>query len=181
MLNLIRQVLRVGDATRPYPFVPAEVMPGFRGKPQHDPQRCLACGACAVACPPNALSMSTDLNEGTRTWSLFVGRCIYCGRCEEVCPTHAITLSQDFELAVMNKTDLYETASYALAACARCGRYYAPRKELDYAAALLQQSGLAEEALARARAWLNICPGCRRMQEARKIVNLFQEAPDESR
>ena len=63
MLKLIKEVLRVGDATLPYPFAPMEMMPGFRGKPVHDPQLCIACAACAIACPPNALSMATDLVE----------------------------------------------------------------------------------------------------------------------
>ncbi len=108
MLKLLREVLKVGEATLLYPFVPAEVMPGFRGKPHHDPKLCIACAACAIACPANALELTNDLDQGIRTWSLFMGLCIYCARCEEVCPTGAIKLSQDFELAVMNREDLFE-------------------------------------------------------------------------
>ena len=37
MLKLIREVLKVGQATVPYPFVPVEVAPGFRGKPEYNP------------------------------------------------------------------------------------------------------------------------------------------------
>ena len=33
--------------------------------------------------------VETDLEAGTRTWSIFYGRCIFCARCEEVCPTGA--------------------------------------------------------------------------------------------
>jgi hydrogenase-4 component H len=176
MLKLIREVLKVGEATLPYPFGPMEVMPGFRGKPHHDPERCIACAACAIACPPNALTITTDLDQGSQTWSLFTGRCIYCGRCEEVCPTGAITLSQDFELAVLNKDDLYERAAYKLAACRRCGKYYAPLKEIEYASALLQQSGLSEVAKANARALIEICPECKRTTDVRKMVSLYQEA-----
>src|SRR5512144_489924 len=100
--KLLQEVLNVGEATVPYPFVALELMPGFRGKPQHDPELCLACAACAVACPPNALTMLTDMDQGLLTWQIFYGRCIFCGRCEEVCPTGAITLRPEFELAVMN-------------------------------------------------------------------------------
>ncbi len=175
MLKLIREVLRVGEATVAYPAAPVEVAPGFRGKPQHDPERCIACAACAIACPPNALSITTDLDQGTRTWTLFVGRCIYCGRCEEVCPTHAITLSPNFELAVMNKQDLYERAEYALAACRICGAYFAPAKEIAYVRALLENSGLPEEYAASARALLGVCPECKRKNDVRKIVELYQE------
>lgn len=175
MLKLIKEVLRVGEATLAYPFEPVEVMPGFRGKPQHDPIKCIACAACAIACPPNALSITTDLDQGLRTWSLFVGRCIYCGRCEEVCPTGAITLSPDFELAVMDKHDLYEQADYTLAACHICGVYFAPVKEIEYVSALLQQSALSDEASANARALLEICPECKRKNDVVKMVNLRQE------
>ena len=34
MLKLIKEVLRVGNATVPYPFVKVDVSPGFRGKPE---------------------------------------------------------------------------------------------------------------------------------------------------
>jgi len=175
MLKLIREVLKVGEATLPYPFEPVEVMPGFRGKPVHDPERCIACAACANACPPNALSMSTDFDQGTITWTLFMGRCIYCGRCEEVCPTGAIALSQDFELAVMNKQDLYEHAEYRLAACTSCGTYFASRKEVEYVSRLLQESGINEEEVAKARALLEICPECKRRNDVPKIVSLHKE------
>ncbi len=176
MLKLIKEVLKVGDATLPYPFAPMEMMPGFRGKPVHDPELCIACAACAIACPPNALSMSTDLDQGCQTWHLFVGRCIYCARCEEVCPTGAITLSPNFELAVMNKDDLREQADYQLAACRECGIFFAPLKEIEYMLALLQQSGVSAENVATARMLFEVCPECKRKNDIPKLASLYQEA-----
>jgi hydrogenase-4 component H len=175
MLKLFREVLRVGEATLPYPFEPLEQMPDFRGKPHHDPERCIACAACAVACPPNALNITTDLDRGLRTWTLFMGRCIYCGRCEEVCPTGAIKLSPDFELAVANKQDLYERADYRLAACARCGTYFAPLKEIEYVSTLLEGSGMSKDSMESARSLVRICPECRRKNDVPKMVRLYQE------
>ena len=175
MLKLIKEVLNVGEATLHYPFEPIEQMPGFRGKPQHAAELCIACAACAIACPPNALSITTDLDQGIRTWSLFMGRCIYCGRCDEVCPTGAITLSPDFELAVMNKQDLYERADYKLTACRMCGMYFAPAKELDYIFALLKQSGLTDEVLDHTHALLETCPECKRKNDVPKMVKLYKE------
>jgi hydrogenase-4 component H len=174
--KLFKEVVKVGEATVLYPFVPAEVTDGFRGKPKHDPVLCMACAACAVACPSNALTMVTDTDQGTITWSIFYGRCIYCGRCEEVCPTRAISLSQEFELAVMNKADLFETADYQLAACSRCGDYFAPAKELEYVIALLEQAGLSGEELQERAALLGLCPACRRRHDIRKLVRLNREA-----
>ena len=173
--KLVKEVLRVGEATVLYPFVPAVVTAGFRGRPQHDPERCMACAACAVACPPNALTMATDMAQGIITWSIFYGRCIFCGRCEEVCPTGAIQLGQEFELAVMNKADLYEQADYRLAACSRCGVFFAPAKELDYVLILLEQAGLSGEELEERKALLGICPSCKRRSDIAKLVGLDQE------
>jgi formate hydrogenlyase subunit 6/NADH:ubiquinone oxidoreductase subunit I len=178
MLKLLREVLKVGEATIPYPFVPAEVTPGFRGKPHHDPELCIACAACAIACPSNALELSNDLDQGIRTWSLFMGLCVYCARCEEVCPTGSIRLSQDFELAVMNREDLFERSDYRLAACRRCGKYFAPVKEIEHMYALMQVSSLPAESLENARLMLEICPECKRENDIPKLVALYRRQSD---
>lgn len=177
VLKLLKEVLRVGEATELYPFAPAqEVLAGFRGKPQHEPELCIACAACAVACPSNALTMLTDLDQGLITWSIFYGRCIFCGRCEEVCPTRAISLSPEFELSVMNKADLFEQADYWLVACSQCGDFFTPAKELEYVLALLEQAGLTGEELEERKALLGICPMCRRKNDISKLAGLNQEA-----
>ncbi len=179
MLKLFREVLKVGEATVPYPFVSVEVMPGFRGKPHHDPELCIACAACAIACPSNALRVTNDLDQGICTWSLFTGICIYCARCEEVCPTGSIALSHDFELAVMNKDDLYERSDYRLAACRECGKYFAPEKEIHYMFALLERSNLPAESLESARALLDLCPECKRENDIPKLVSLYRRQSDD--
>jgi hydrogenase-4 component H len=178
MLKLLREVFKVGDATISYPFAPVEVMPGFRGKPHHDPILCIACAACAIACPPNALELTNDFDQGIRTWSLFTGLCIYCARCEEVCPTGAIKLSQDFELAVMKREDLFDRSDYQLAACHICGQYFAPRKEIDYMYALMQCSNLPADSLESARLMLEVCPECKRENDLTKLVSLFRRQSD---
>jgi hydrogenase-4 component H len=174
--KLVKEVLRVGESTVLYPFVPAEVSAGFRGKPQHEHELCIACAACAVACPSNALTMVTDFDQGLISWRIFYGRCIFCGRCEEVCPTGAIRLTPEFERAVMNKADLFEQSDYQLAACSQCGVFFSPAKELEYVLALAEQAGLSGEPLAERRALLGICPTCKRKHDIAKLVALNQEA-----
>jgi len=176
VLKLLREVIKVGKATHPYPFAPVELAPGFRGKPEYDPQQCIACAACTVACPPNALSMETDLENGTRTWAIFYGRCIYCARCEEVCPTGAIALGPDFELASFSRDDLTVRAEFQLAACRQCGAYFAPVKELEYMFALLQQAGLVAAEATAQRERLMMCPECRRKIDLPRVKELVQEA-----
>ncbi|EFE92892.1 MAG: DUF362 domain-containing protein [Oribacterium sp.] len=46
---------------------------------------CVSCGACASACPVQAIS------EGESKYVVDADSCIDCGACEEVCPTGAIT------------------------------------------------------------------------------------------
>ncbi len=176
MLKLFREVLKVGQATVPYPFVPGEVAPGFRGKPEYNPEQCIACAACTIACPPNALTMETDLELGTRTWSIFYGRCIFCARCEEVCPTGAIRLGHEFELASFSREDLIIRAEFKLAACSVCGAYFASAKELDHVLALLDQAGLPAEEAANRKALLSACPECRRKIDLIKVKPVVQEA-----
>jgi hydrogenase-4 component H len=176
VLKLIKEVLRVGQATVPYPFVPVEVAPGFRGKPEYDPEQCIACASCTIACPPNALTMENDLEYGTRTWTIFYGRCIFCARCEEVCPTGAIKLGHDFELASFSRQDLIVQAEFNLAACIQCGAYFASAKELDHVIDLLSQAGLPPEDADDRRALLRTCPECRRKIDLTKVKPLIHQA-----
>lgn len=164
MLKLLKIIRQTGDVTTKYPFEPIDLPQGFRGKPEYNPEQCIACAACTVACPANALTMETDVESGTRTWQLFVGRCIFCGRCEEVCPTHALVLSNNFELAVFNKADLYERATFKLARCRVCDEPFAPQKEVDYAMALLVHSGLGVEEVESRREQFETCPQCKRRE-----------------
>lgn len=162
MFKLLKIITKAGEATARYPFAPLPISPGFRGKPEHAPEQCIACAACTTACPPNALTMQTDTVAGTRTWSLNLGRCVFCGRCEEVCPTKAITLTPEFELAVANKADMVRKATYKLTHCVVCGEAFAPTKEIDYALALLVQNGLPAEQAQAMRSHYETCPDCRR-------------------
>jgi len=164
MFKLFKTILKTGEATLKYPFAPMPISPGFRGKPEHTPEQCIACAACAIACPANALTMSNDTEAGTRTWQLFLGRCIFCGRCEEVCPTKAIVLSEEFELAVGNKSDLYHKATFKLANCTCCEKPFAPQKEIEYTVDLLKQTGMSAAAVEAKRNLLQTCPDCKRKQ-----------------
>jgi hydrogenase-4 component H len=181
MFKLLKEVFRVGRATIRYPFAPHVVSPHFRGKPKFNAKRCIACAACTIACPSNALSMQTDLQAKTRTWSICFGRCIFCGRCEEVCPTGAIKLSSEFELAVMSRADLFESAQFRLFDCRACGTPFAPAKEIDYVLALLRQSGLSADAVARQRAAVETCPACKRQADAARMSGLGPAGPREAR
>ena len=178
MLKLLREVFKVGDATISYPFAPVEVMPGFRGKPHHDPILCIACAACAIACPPNALELTNDFDRGIRNL-VVVHRAVHLLRAlRRGLPDRCDKLSHDFELAVMKREDLFDRSDYQLAACHICGQYFAPRKEIDYMYALMQCSNLPANSLESARLMLEVCPECKRENDLTKLVSLFRRQSD---
>ena len=166
MFKTIQEVLRVGNATVKYPFAPIERPRDARGKPEHDPEKCFACSACAIACPPNSIQTVIDMVAGTKTWSINFGRCIYCGRCEEVCPTGAIRLSTEFELAVMNKSDFEETRVYSLKRCSACGEFFAPTKAVDYTARILSKLDGDDADVRLAQESISMCMECKQKQDA---------------
>ena len=181
MLKLLKEILRTGEATVQYPFAPYEVSKDFRGKPEHDAEKCIACAACTIACPPNAIHMVTDLEASTRTWSIDYGRCIFCGRCEESCPTGAIGLTPEFELAVMNKEDLTVKAVFQLEHCRSCDKPFAPSKEVEYVGRLLAQTGSESERSEREEQILHTCPECKRKNDLEQLSRMKIAAQMESK
>ncbi|MCI4669877.1 MAG: NADH-quinone oxidoreductase subunit I [Bacteroidia bacterium] len=111
----LRQMFRPKVTIR-YPEQKPELGPEFRGRPvlvkEHDKERCVACGLCARACPPFAISMqaaeveSDDPKERyPETFEIDMLRCIYCGYCEEVCPEEAIVMSPHYDFNFKTRED----------------------------------------------------------------------------
>ena len=163
MFKLLKEISRTGNATIGYPFEPLDLPDGFRGKPEHVESKCIACSACAIACPPNAISMHLDENSENIVWDICYGRCIFCGRCHEVCPVDALELKDEFELSVAAKADLTESCAYPIAKCKRCGRPYASANEVEYGKSiLLAMGGSAAENVDAC----DLCEDCRRRDDA---------------
>jgi hydrogenase-4 component H len=175
MFDWIKTALKAGNATVKYPFAPLEAVPDTRGKPQHNYLDCIACAACATACPPNAIQMRLDLAQDAYIWEINYGRCIFCGRCEEASPVNAIELTAEFELAVMCKDDLYESATYKLQLCSQCEKPYAPRKEIAYLSDLLASFELDDADITHAQDNLAICPVCRRSAEGANVKHISEQ------
>ena len=98
-----------------YPEEKPYLPPRWRGRIvlTRDPdgqERCVACYLCAVACPPDCISLQTAEDETGRRYPDFFrinfSRCIFCGFCEEACPTDAIQLIPDFEMGEYDRQNL---------------------------------------------------------------------------
>lgn len=96
-------------ATIQYPEVQRPFAPVYRGmhvlkRDENGAERCTACGLCAVACPAEAITMtSAERKPGEEklyreekyasTYEINMLRCIFCGDCEEACPKESIFLT----------------------------------------------------------------------------------------
>lgn len=92
-----------------YPEVKREFAPVYRGmhvlkRDENGAERCTACGLCAVACPAEAITMtSAERKPGEEklfreekyasVYEINMLRCIFCGDCEDACPKEAIFLT----------------------------------------------------------------------------------------
>ncbi len=98
-----------------YPDEMPYLHPRYRGRIvlTRDPdgeERCVACNLCAVACPPDCISLQKTEDENGRWYPEFFrinfSRCIMCGLCEEACPTNAIQLTPDFEMCEYDRQNM---------------------------------------------------------------------------
>lgn len=134
----VEKFSKKAPVTTPYPFIEVEKPPEYRGIPHINPEKCIGCGACVNACPPDALILEWDKEHGVKRLTFNAARCIRCHRCVEVCPTGAMEPTNIFEVATDNKEDLVEVVEHKLAYCEECGEYLDfTERQIEYVKAIL--------------------------------------------
>jgi len=128
---------------------------GSRFRAEEGNRKCILCALCNRVCQEvvgvSAISLA---NRGvdrrmTTPFNDFSEACIGCGSCAYVCPTGAISV-EDVD-GTRKITMPYVTMEFKLKKCGKCGKYWAPERQLEYIA---KKAGLAAEAF-------DVCPDCR--------------------
>ncbi len=98
LVYLLPQIWRAlihGPRTVGYPFAPAKLPSGYRGRVVIDADRCRGCSLCVRDCPAMALELHRESREVYRL-IYHPDRCAYCGQCELSCNFGAIKLDNQF-------------------------------------------------------------------------------------
>lgn len=99
---------------------------------QEDFKGCILCGQCVRTCREvvGVAAIGFKGRGRTRTVATPFDKappdCIACGSCAYICPVNVIPMDEKNGVRTIWKTD------FPLAKCSKCGRYFAPEKQLDY-------------------------------------------------
>ena len=110
------------------------------------PKECILCQLCTRTCHEvvgaSAIGfVSRGLGREVEPHMVFdTDRCIACGSCAYICPTEAVVLTDaNGKRTISTPSGKME---FGMRACATCGAYFAPEKQLEYMA---RKSGLPQE------------------------------------
>ena len=95
LLPQIWRALKKGPRTVKYPFGPAELPEGYRGRVVIRAENCRGCSMCVRDCPASALELERNGRDAYRL-IYHPERCAYCGQCELSCNFDAIYMTNEF-------------------------------------------------------------------------------------
>ncbi|MFW5653289.1 MAG: 4Fe-4S binding protein [Planctomycetota bacterium] len=101
-----------------YPYEKLSFAPRFRGIHEFEADMCIACEACAKACPvdciyidksgPRKLDKKTGEVKGGELWRYAIDyeKCMFCSLCVEVCPTECIHMGKNHDISGYRREDM---------------------------------------------------------------------------
>jgi formate hydrogenlyase subunit 6/NADH:ubiquinone oxidoreductase subunit I len=107
--------LLLKPSTEKYPVIKKVTPPGYRGKIEFHPEKCIACGMCVRVCSPCAISMTKGEKneEGEKvTMDFNLNSCTFCGMCADFCPKESIELTGEYSMIATNKDELIVSGSF---------------------------------------------------------------------
>ncbi len=128
---------------------------GERFRSEEGNRKCILCALCNRVCQEvvgvSAISLANRGVERRMTtpFNDFSEACIGCGSCAYVCPTGAISFEDVGDTRTVAMPHI--TMKFRLKKCAKCGKYWAPERQLEYIAKI---AGLSPETF-------EVCPECR--------------------
>jgi len=140
----------LGPYTTKFPAEPSPAPERYRGKGEFDENECVACGACAVVCPCDAIEVKDHLDETPPVREIIRrhDECIFCGQCEALCTTEkGVHLTREYELSVLDRADCTVSIKKELALCEMCGEVLGTKDHLRWTARKLGAKRFANPTL----------------------------------
>lgn len=91
-----------------FPELPLKVSPRYRGFHRYDLTSCIACEACARACPANCIEIDKQRvpeRKGfqVNSFTIDYGKCLFCALCIEPCPVDCIFMGSSHDLSCYSR------------------------------------------------------------------------------
>ena len=101
-----------------YPDVAPVIQPRYRGFHAYEIEKCIACDACARACPVDCIyieksaARKMDKESGTAKggamlrYAIDYGKCMFCGQCTSPCPTKCLHMGNIHDLSAYDRQSM---------------------------------------------------------------------------
>ena len=91
-----------------FPELPTVPFPRYRGFHRYDLTSCIACEACARACPAACIEIGKERAPGGKgfrvtSFKIDYGKCLFCALCVEPCPVDCIFMGASHDLSCYTK------------------------------------------------------------------------------